>query len=191
MSKIETRAATELRVASTGKLVGYAAVFNAESKDLGNFTESIKPGAFSRSLKNPDDILALYDHDQRSVLGRVGSGTLKLNEDERGLYFEISLPPTTVGKDLGILVERGDVHGASFAFNVPEDGDYWFERNGKPHRELRDVTLHEITVTSNPAYQDTEVLKRFVSSHGIASVNDNSSPSPARLTFLKRFLETV
>jgi len=187
--KLEMRAARDgLRVSTSGKLVGYAAVFNHESKDLGNFTESIKPGAFSRSLENPQDILALYDHDQRSVLGRVGAGTLGLREDERGLYFEIDLPLTSVGKDLGVLVDRGDVHGASFAFTVPDGGESWRDLNGKPHRELLDVTLHEITVTSNPAYADTEVSKRFSS-----SVDTSSNPylPHVRLAYLERYLETV
>jgi HK97 family phage prohead protease len=102
----------------------------------------------------------LYDHDGRSVLGRVGAGTLRLAEDARGLHFEIDLPPTTVGRDLGILVERGDVAGASFAFRVPEGGDEWRNTDQGIVRELLDVDLHEITVTADPAYPDTTVAKR-------------------------------
>jgi len=188
---MEKRAAREgLRVSQTGRLVGYAAVFNRESKDLGQFTESIRPGAFSRSLETPSDILALYDHDQRSVLGRVGAGTVDLNEDDHGLYFEIDLPPTTIGKDLGVLVERGDVHGASFAFTVPEGGEQWRTVNGKPHRELLDVTLHEVTITSNPAYVDTEVSKRF-SNRLVAPLFSESLDERMRLACLSRYLETV
>lgn len=186
--KLEKRAAREeLRVSTSGKLVGYAAVFNHESKDLGNFTESIRPGAFSRSLQSPNDIMALYDHDGSSVLGRVGAGTLVLNEDERGLYFEIDLPPTSVGNDLGVLVERGDVHGASFAFTVPDGGESWRDLNGKPHRELLDVKLHEITITSNPAYADTEVSKRVFP---WSLVKPTDSPR-VRLAYVQRYLETV
>lgn len=187
MQNIETRTARELCVSSTGKLVGYAAVFNHESKDLGNFTESIKPGAFSRSLEEPKDILALYDHDQRSVLGRVGAGTLSLKEDEHGLRFEIDLPPTNIGKDLAVLVERGDVHGASFAFTVPEGGDRWSDLNGRPHRELLDVNLREVTITSNPAYLDTEVSKRFSPSRELS----DPKQSRVRLTCLNRYLEAM
>lgn len=157
---MESRCVYELRTAGNGRLEGYAAVFNSVSRDLGGFTESIQPGAFARSLRDADNVLALYDHDRRSVLGRVGSGTLKLAEDSRGLQFSINLPDTTVARDLGVLVTRGDVSGASFAFTVPAGGDTWSELNGKAHRTLMDVTLHEITVTANPAYMDTEVAKR-------------------------------
>ena len=82
---IETRPTHELRSPANGMLAGYAAVFDAVSRDLGGFTESIQQGAFRRSLADSEHILALYDHDQKSVLGRVGSGTLRLREDDRGL----------------------------------------------------------------------------------------------------------
>ncbi|MCG7985652.1 MAG: HK97 family phage prohead protease [Candidatus Thiodiazotropha lotti] len=159
---MERRIAIELRMPSPGLLVGYAAVFDAQSRDLGGFTESVRSGAFTRSLSNADHICALYDHDGKSVLGRVGAGTLKLEEDRRGLRFEIQLPPTSVGKDLAALVERQDVAGASFAFTVPKGGDTWHREGRALHRELREVNLHEITVTANPAYPDTTVAKRHI-----------------------------
>lgn len=179
--QMESRQAYELRQDGSNQLSGYAAVFNAVSRDLGGFTESIRQGAFTRSLADADNIMALYDHDQKSVLGRVGAGTLQLREDDRGLWFEIDLPPTSTAKDLAALVERRDVHGASFAFTVPKGGDHWSQLNGKPHRQLLDVSLHEITVTSNPAYADTTVAKR-----GLRYVQ-----IPIRRNLAARYLETV
>lgn len=178
---IEVRSAVELRASGSGKLSGYAAVFDSPSQDLGGFTESVRPGAFSRSLGSPAGILALYDHDSRSILGRVGAGTLRLAEDARGLHFEIDLPETSIGNDLAVLVNRGDVSGASFAFTTPKGGDNWSQRNGKPHRELLDVDLREITVTANPAYTDTSVARRSLP----------ASVMPARLSLALRFLETA
>ena len=178
---IETRPAYELRAPSPDRLEGYAAVFNAVSRDLGGFTESIKPGAFTRSLSDSDDVMALYDHDQKSVLGRVGAGTLRLRQDQRGLWFEVDLPATQVAKDLTVLVERRDITGASFAFSVRQGGDHWSELNGKPHRSLLDLDLHEITITSNPAYVDTQVAKR-----GLAQIY-----VPVRLRHAQRYLETL
>ena len=176
---IEIRAAAELRASGGNTLDGYAAVFNTVSRDLGGFTEEIHPGAFSRSLASAEQVMALYDHDRRSVLGRVGAETLKLAQDTRGLHFTIDLPDTQVGRDLSVLVKRGDIAGASFAFTTPRGGDSWSERSGIPHRTLMDVDLHEITVCGDPAYPDTSVATR--------SLRFKHWP---RLSLAKRVLET-
>ena len=70
---------------SPGKLAGYAAVYNSQSQDLGGFVERIIPGALKRSLTKPDHIRALLEHDPQRLLGRVGSRTLSLREDTKGL----------------------------------------------------------------------------------------------------------
>ena len=157
--RLEVRAAEGVSIASPGKLGGYAAVFDSEA-DLGDFIEVVRPGAFTRSLKASGAILALYDHERRSVLGRVSAGTLRLREDSAGLAFELDLPDTGIGRDLAVLVERGDISGCSFGFVTPAGGDAWSTRGDKPMRELRSVDLHEITITPTPAYPDTTVAKR-------------------------------
>ena len=156
---LEVRTATGLALPSPGKLVGHAAVFDSPA-DLGEFVESVRPGAFTRSLRQPGAIMALYDHERRSILGRVSGGTLRLSEDAKGLAFEIDLPDTSVARDLAVLVQRGDVSGCSFGFIVPKGGDHWEHRNGKLTRDLLNVDLREITITPNPAYADTTVAKR-------------------------------
>ena len=57
-------------------------------------------------------------------------------------------------------MDRGDVAGCSFGFRVPEGGDRWEERGSTLVRELLNVDLVEITLTSDPAYQDTTVALR-------------------------------
>ncbi len=136
-------------------LYGYAALFNSET-NLGEFSEVIRPGAFVRTLSAPTaaNIRAIYEHDNRSLLGKVGSSTLRLREDEKGLAFELDLPDTTLGRDLAELVKRGDVSGCSFGFLPVRDT--WLDNL----RELRDVDLFEITITANPAYDATSVQVR-------------------------------
>lgn len=160
---LEVRTATGLSLPSPGKLVGYAAVFDSPA-DLGEFVEVVRPGAFTRSLKQAGGIVALYDHERRSILGKVSAGTLQVTQDTKGLAFELSLPDTSVGRDLAVLVERGDVSGCSFGFITPPGGDRWEQRGAKLVRELLSVDLREITVTPQPAYPDTSVAKRSMPS---------------------------
>ena len=147
-------------LSATGKtLSGYAAVFNSEAV-LGDFSEVIRQGAFAKSLATGSNVRALYHHQGDALLGTTRGGTLQLREDAKGLAFELALPDTTHGKDLAILVARGDVQGCSFGFRVSPGGDRWEQRGAKLVRELVTVELMEITLTSDPAYQDTTVAMR-------------------------------
>ena len=144
-------------LSATGKtLTGYAAVFNSEAV-LGDFSEVIRQGAFAKSLATGSNIRALYQHQGDALLGTTRGGTLQLREDAKGLAFELALPDTSHGKDLAILVGRGDVAGCSFGFRVAPGGDRWEQRGATLVRELLNVDLVEITLTSDPAYQDTTV----------------------------------
>jgi HK97 family phage prohead protease len=136
---IERRATIELRAEGgqrSPRLVGLAAVFDKPSQDLGGFIEIVRPGAFTRTLASDRDPLALVAHMPQLVLGRRSAGTLRLQEEQRGLAFEIEVPDTTAARDLLVSVERGDVKGASFAFTTPDDGDRWSVRGEQVIREL-------------------------------------------------------
>lgn len=158
MDGLEIRATGGLRAAG-GRLAGYAAVFGSEA-ELPGFREIIRPGAFARTLAAGGNIRALYHHADQQLLATTKAGTLQLREDARGLAFDLALPDTSYGRDLAVLVERGDVSGCSFGFRVADGGDRWEERAGQWTRELIDVDLLEITVTADPAYQDTTVALR-------------------------------
>lgn len=133
---------------------GYAAVFNSWSANLGGFRERIRPGAFSRSLKSRNEIRMYLNHNTDMVLASRRAGTLRLSEDERGLRVDADLPDTTYGRDLSVLMQRGDVNSMSFGFSVPPKGDAWNEAGTE--RELREVRLAEVSaVTGMPAYGAT------------------------------------
>lgn len=137
---------------------GYAAVFDSPSEPL-PFTEVIKGGAFQRSLKSRNEIKLFMNHNTDVVLGSSRAGTLRLSEDSRGLLAEADLPDTTAGRDLSVLMQRGDVNSMSFGFSVPPRGDSWSEDGAT--RELHQVRLHEVSiVTGFPAYQATTASVR-------------------------------
>jgi len=156
-SGIEQRIAfqdLEVRVEGDGMtLRGYAAVFNSPSQPL-PFIETIEPGAFRDSLNSRNDIKLLWNHDTSIVLGSTRAGTLRLAEDERGLYVESSLPDTQAGRDAVVSIQRGDVTGFSFGFRVPVGGDVWASAS---ERVLKRVNLHEVSVgVAFPAYMATD-----------------------------------
>jgi HK97 family phage prohead protease len=172
------RRAAQLEVRARGrKLEGYAALFNTEAR-IGDFTETIAPGAFT-SLSDKD-VLALVDHDPARVLARTRSKTLRLAEDTRGLQFDLDVPSTTTGNDVLALAERGDLGGMSFGFIVGKDGEHW---DGNK-RTLRAVDLKEISVVSAwPAYEGTVVNARMKKCDIFTTF--------ARLALARCYLETL
>ena len=164
-NKVETRRIQvnefELRAGPTGdgmSFTGYAAVFNSDSEPL-PFIERIKDGAFKKSLKSRQPIKMYMNHDSSMLLASTRSRTLRLQEDSKGLLVNADLPDTTVGRDLSVLMQRGDVDSMSFGFSVPAGGDSWSD-DGMT-RELRQVRLHEVSVvTGFPAYKATSASVR-------------------------------
>jgi len=155
--------ATELRAVpnDTNKrtIGGYAAVFNRLSVVIWGFREEIAPGAFADSLDS--DIRALWNHDMAAVIGRTTNGSLRLEEDNIGLAFELDLPDTQIGRDAYTLVDGGYVSQMSFGFKLLPDGDEWRFGDGDQiiHR-LKKVELREISPVTFPAYPDTTVDAR-------------------------------
>jgi len=141
------------------KIVGYAAVFNSLSENLGGFREKIKPGAFRNALKI-SDTRALFNHDRNFVLGRQSAGTLKLKEDKTGLHIEIDPPDTSFARDLMVSIGRGDITQQSFGFTVKKDE--WKDLDGdEPLRTLTEVgELFDVSPVTFPAYPDTNVAVR-------------------------------
>ena len=150
---------TEFRLVEDGKktkIVGHASVFNQLSEDLGGFREQVAPGAFAKSLRR-DDIRALFNHNADFILGRNKAKTLRLKEDETGLYYEIDPPNTSYARDLLESIGRGDISQNSFGFIV--ESDLWENTKGKemPVRTLTQVQLFDISPVTYPAYQGTDV----------------------------------
>lgn len=149
----------EVRTAAAGSVrtvAGYAAVFNSRADIAGMFFEQIAPGAFGGTLA--DDVRALVDHDTGRVIGRTKSGTLRLSEDTNGLAVEIDLPDTSEGRDLATLIERGDISGMSFGFEVTKQT--WDETGDVPVRTIEAVKLYEVSAVAFPAYDDTSLAMR-------------------------------
>lgn len=167
LEEIERRCLPRAEIRLTGKegsrkIHGYAAVFDVWADIGGWFRESVRKGAFAKTIKE-NDVRALLNHDPNYVLARNKSGTLKLREDSKGLQVEIDPVQATWANDLLVSMERGDVNQMSFGFTVNKQQiDY--ERD---ERVLEDVTLFDVSVVTYPAYPTTsaEVRSAFARKH--------------------------
>ena len=138
---------------------GYFSVFNSETELFPGAYEEIAPGAFDNTLSN--DVRALINHDTAYVLGRNKSNTLDLKVDSRGLWGSIEINENdTDALNLYERVKRGDVDQCSFGFNIlKEDTDY--RDDGTIKWTIREIDLHEVSVVTFPAYDDTSVQARM------------------------------
>jgi HK97 family phage prohead protease len=149
------------------RLEGHAAVFDQVTKVF-SWDEVIRRGAFTKTLAETDlEKVALYNHDWARTLGRESEGTLELREDETGLWNGISLDPRiTDHKDTFLRVQRGDVKGESFGFNILKEAWTEAEARGegfsRPLLEILEVRLVEVSPTPFPAYTATDVEVKAV-----------------------------
>lgn len=172
LDEVEHRASDDKRT-----LVGYAAVFERLADIGGYFQEKIAPGAFTDAIKG--DIRALVDHDMGRVIGRSKSGTLRLQEDGKGLRVEIDVPDTTDGNDLWVLVERGDISGMSFGFRVTRET--WDETGPVPVRTIEKLNLLEVSAVAWPAYDDTTIGLRSLEAARVEGGARNAAAARRRI----------
>lgn len=186
--KLERRALTApLEVRADGQTVaGYAAVFDSVTDIGGMFREKIAPGAFKPSLKG--DVRALWNHDSSHVLGRTKAGTLRLNEDDKGLAVEIDLPDTQAGRDLRENMRLGNVDGMSFGFRVTKQE--WDETGDTPLRTIQEVELFEVSAVTFPAYEDTELALRSLNDERAEREKKEHNAAQARARIAARKAES-
>ncbi|MEJ8546624.1 HK97 family phage prohead protease [Brevibacillus borstelensis] len=137
---------------------GYFSVFNRQTELWPGAFEEIASEAFDKTLGN--DIRALINHETRLVLGRNKSGTLELKVDSHGLWGRIKINPNdTDAMNLYERVKRGDVDQCSFGFNIVREETDWRE-DGTVKWTIREIDLHEVSVVTFPAYEETGVAAR-------------------------------
>ena len=129
---------------------GYASVFDKPygvRDSRGAYNETIKPGAFKKTLQEQDDVRFLVNHDG-IPLARTSSGTLNLEEDEYGLFVRAELDPSnpTVA-EVASAMKRGDLNEMSFAFAAMRDD---FNQNGD-ERTVSEARLYDVSVVTYPA----------------------------------------
>ena len=145
----------EFREASDSlTLTGYASVYDAPYS-MGWYTETVKPGAFKRSLGTKPDVTLLVNH-AGLPLARTTSGTLTLDgEDSHGLRVQATLDPSDPDvQAIAPKMRRHDLSDMSFTFGLMTDGDEW--SHDMRQRTMRNLELNTgdvsvVTRGANPA----------------------------------------
>jgi hypothetical protein len=142
-------------------LSGYAAVFNSPTRIAdrnGEYTESIAPGAFKRTLNSHKPVMQ-FDHGQHPLLGSLPIAAINdVREDSRGLYVEARVFDNWLTEPLRDAIRGGAITGMSFKFQVIKDD--WRSTDLGQARTIREVKLYELGPVVHPAYADTSVALR-------------------------------
>jgi HK97 family phage prohead protease len=149
----------EVRDAPDGKLQlsGYASIFD-RPYDVGWYQETIKRGAFSKTLSDGAQVHLLLNHGGLP-LASTQNGSLSLREDGVGLKVEASLDPDDPDSQTVIRkVRSGLMNEMSFAFQAIRqnwDDDY-------TRRELTEVSIDkgDVSVVNFGANPSTSVATR-------------------------------
>jgi len=143
----------------TLKLSGYVNKWDDISEC---YSERIAKGAFSKTLQEKSRILVCYNHDISTAMATTenveGAGSLRLSEDNIGLYFETELLDVSEARDCVKRINGNVLSGMSFGFYPIKTRKV--EVNGRSITEQLEVELIEISPVIFPAYNSTEVFNR-------------------------------
>lgn len=166
------RLSIERRDDGASVIVGYGAVFYVPGDKTTEYelwkgpggesgaVERIRAGCFSRAIREKQDCRGLYNHDDDYVLGRVGNGTLRLMEDQKGLRYEVDAIDANDVQDLCKKIGRGDIPGSSFSF-VPTRVTWETDKaTGMEIRWIEDCDLFDVGPVTYPAYSATTTAVR-------------------------------
>ena len=183
VSGLRIREATD--GAESRTIEGYALKFGVRSRLLcdwwNNYYEVLEPGCVTREMLDKQDIKLTMFRDRQLVLARSnkGNGTLSYEVDKVGVKFWAEMPHTVDGDKALELVSRGDIAGCSFIYSTDEDDSenaVSYERLDEKGDDGEDILLrhvkridnvYDFTITTDPAYEQTDVSKREVEAAGI------------------------
>lgn len=183
VSGLRIREATD--GAESRTIEGYALKFGVRSRLLcdwwNNYYEVLEPGCVTREMLDKQDIKLTMFHDRQLVLARSnkGNGTLSYEVDKVGVKFWAEMPHTVDGDKAFELVSRGDIAGCSFIYSTDEgdsENAVSYERLDEKGDDGENILLrhvkridnvYDFTITTDPAYEQTDVSKREVEAAGI------------------------
>lgn len=147
-----------------GVITGRPIVYESKT-DLGYFDEVISRGALDHA--DLRDVRFLVNHDTNMIpLARSRNNnmnsTMQLMPDEQGMAIRVNLDVqnNTEARNLYSAIERGDISGMSFMFNI--DNEEWSNLDSDhPLRTIKSISnVIEVSAVTFPAYDDTSISVR-------------------------------
>lgn len=138
---------------------GYASTFEPYvlySVDGVDYFERMEPGAFSAA--DMTDVVFLFNHEGQ-VMARSKNKTLKVGEDEKGLWIKADLGSTNRSKEMYEEIRSGLIDQMSFAFTVPPDGEH-YDRDTHTRVITRVKKIYDVSAVTYPANPDTTISAR-------------------------------
>lgn len=157
--------AAEKRDDGTAQISGRPIVYNSPTDIGGMFREIIMPGALDGS--DLRDVPLLVNHNDRMIpVARSrrnnGNSTMHLYTDTEGMGFTASLDVArnATAAELYSAVDRRDIDGMSFAFQVDDERWEGLETEYPTRYINRFSRIREISAVTFPAYDSSEINAR-------------------------------
>ena len=155
----------------------YASLFNSPytiGTGAYRFTETVKPGAFRRSLGSNPDVVFRTEH-SNAPLAATWNDTLRLGEDNVGFWYEADLNPEDPdAQTLRAKIKRGDYRESSFAFRIMgENGDNWNDDRSERELVACDINRGDVSVVTFGASSATGqhmILRSALETLGIDAI---------------------
>lgn len=148
MQRKATLAGIEVKDAGSADnlhIKAYALAFG----NVDSWGDIIAPGAVDSFLKSEDygRMALCYQHDTREVIGVITDAGV----DEKGMWIEADVLPTTTGKDVQTLIRAGAIKEFSIGYYADE---YHFEKREGYMQEIRildAITIVEVSPVTRAA----------------------------------------
>ena len=134
------------------RMKAYALAFG----NVDSWGDIIAPGAVDEFLKSADfgRMALCYQHNIREVIGVItGAGV-----DEKGMWIEADILPTTTGKDVQTLIRGGAIKEFSIGYYADE---YHYEKREGYMNEIRildKITIIEVSPVTRAANEDAVLI---------------------------------
>lgn len=124
--------------------------------NVDSWGDIIAPGAVDEFLKSADfgRMALCYQHDIREVIGVITDAGV----DEKGMWIEADILPTTTGKDVQTLIRGGAIKEFSIGYYADE---YHFEKRDGYMTEIRildKITVIEVSPVTRAANEDAVLI---------------------------------